>query len=72
MEVDERLEKLSSQLSRQTLGPFDAAVREVTARVGTASSALVAALRWAAHERPLMTLLLSCQLGYLVGRMGHR
>jgi hypothetical protein len=72
MVVDERLDQLSKQLSWQSLEPANAIVGEMIARLGAASSYLVASVRRAAYDRPLITLLLSWQLGYLVGRMGRR
>jgi hypothetical protein len=72
MDVDEQLEQLSRRLHWQSPAHIDTAVDEIMVRLRAAGSALVAGLRWAAHERPLITILLSCQLGYLVGRMGHR
>jgi hypothetical protein len=72
MDVDEQLDQLSRRLSWQSTASVDTVVGEIIARLRTASSALVASLRWAAYDRPFITLLLSCQVGYLVGRMGHR
>ncbi len=72
MDVDDRLEQLSRQLSWQSPAPVNTVLGEIMARMTTAGSAVAAGLRWAASERPLVTLLLSCQIGYLVGRMGHR
>jgi hypothetical protein len=72
MVVDERLDRLSRQLSWQSLGPMDTVINEITNRLTASGAALVAGLRQAAYERPLITLLLSWQVGYLIGRMGHR
>lgn len=72
MVVDERLDQLSRQLTRQSLGPMDTIINEITNRIAASGAALVAGLRQAANERPLITLLLSWQVGYLIGRMGHR
>jgi hypothetical protein len=72
MPVDEQLEQLSRQLSKQSLGPIDTVFSEATSRLGSVSAAFAAWLRQAAYDRPLITLLLSCQAGYLVARLGHR
>jgi pilus assembly protein TadC len=72
MAVDERLDRLSRQLSMQSLGPVDTVFTEAMSRVGSASSSLAAWLRQAAYDQPLITLLLSCQVGYLVARFGRR
>jgi len=40
MAVDERLDRLSGQLSKQSLGPVDMVLTEAMARVGSASSSL--------------------------------
>jgi hypothetical protein len=72
MPVDEQLEQLSRQLSKQSLGPIDTVFSEAMSRLGSVSAAFAAWLRQAAYDRPLITLLLSCQAGYLVARLGHR
>lgn len=72
MDVDERLDQLSRRLSWRSAAPIDTVASEILGRLSTASLTLVAGLRWAVQERPLITLLLSVQFGYLVGRMGHR
>lgn len=71
MDPNNKLEQLSRRLSWQSPKFVDTVVNEIIASLGTAGTTLVAGLRWAAHERPLITLLLSCQLGYLTGRMGR-
>ena len=71
MDPNNQLEQLSRRLSWQGLKPVDTVVNEIMASLGAAGSTLITSLRWAAHERPLITLLLSCQLGYLAGRMGR-
>jgi hypothetical protein len=72
MAVDEQLDRLSQQLSMQSLGPVDTVVNEVMSRLGAASASLAAWLRQAVYDQPLIMLLLSCQVGYLVARLGRR
>jgi hypothetical protein len=72
MAVDEQLDRLSRQLSIQSLGPIDTVFGETMSRLGSASTLLAAWLRHAAHDQPLIALLLSCQVGYLVARLGRR
>jgi hypothetical protein len=72
MAVDEQLDRLSRQLSKQSLGPVDTISNEMMYRLGSVIWAVVAWLRSVAHDRPLITLLLSCQVGYLVARIGRR
>jgi hypothetical protein len=71
MSVDEKIDQLSQQLDRQSLGPIDTISDEVMRRLGSASGSLVAWLRQAAYDQPLMTLLLAGQFGYLVARLGR-
>jgi hypothetical protein len=71
MSVDETIDRLSQQLDKQSLGPIDTISNEVMRRVGSAAGSLVASLRQAAYDQPLMTLLLACQFGYLVARLGR-
>jgi hypothetical protein len=72
MAVDEQLERLSRQLSKQTLGPIDTVFNEAMFRIGSAATSLAAWLRQAVYDQPLTTLLLSCQIGYLTARLGRR
>jgi hypothetical protein len=72
MAVDEQLDRLSSQLSKHSLGPIDAISNEIMSRLGSAFSAVVLSLRQAANDQPLMTLLLAAQAGYLIARLGRR
>jgi hypothetical protein len=72
MAIDEKLDKLAHQLSKQSLGPIDVLVNEAMSRLGSAAASVAAWLRWAATDRPLITLLLSFQVGYLVARLGRR
>jgi hypothetical protein len=68
MAVDEQLDQLSTQLSKQSLGPIDAIFNEIASRL----SAVISSLRQAANDQPLMTLLLAAQAGYLVARLRRR
>ena len=72
MAVDQQIDRLYCQLSKQSLGPIDTIFNETVARVGSASTTLAAWLRQAAYDRPLTTLLLSFQAGYWVARLGGR
>jgi len=72
MAVNEQLERLSRQLSKQSLGQIDTVFNEAMSRLGSVSTAFTAWLRQAAYDRPLIMLLLSCQAGYLVARLGRR
>ena len=72
MAVDEQLAQLSGRLNKQSLGPIDTGFRETMSRLGAVSAACADWLRQAAYERPLISLLLSCQAGYLVARLGRR
>jgi hypothetical protein len=72
MAVDEQLERLSRRLSKESLGPINTVFNGTASRLGAVSAAFAAWLRQAAYDRPLITLLLSCQAGYLVARLGRR
>jgi hypothetical protein len=72
MAVDEQLEHLSRRLNKESLGPIDTLFNEAMSRLGSASAAFAAWIRQAAYDRPLITLLLSWQVGYLVARLGRR
>jgi hypothetical protein len=72
MAADAQLDRLSRQLSMQSLGPVDAVFSEVMSRLGSASASVATWLRQATYDQPLITLLLSCQIGYLAARLGRR
>jgi hypothetical protein len=72
MAVDEQLERLSRRLSKENLGPIDMVFNEAMSRLVSASAAFAAWVRKAAYDRPLITLLLSRQVGYLVARLERR
>jgi hypothetical protein len=72
MGVDGRIDRLSQELSKVSLGPVDTVFNETMSRLGSAAASLMAWLRQAAFEQPLITLLLSCQAGYLAARLGRR
>jgi hypothetical protein len=71
MAVDQQIDRLSRKLSKQSLGPIGKIFNETVSRLGLASTSLAAWLRQAAYDQPLTTLLLSCQAGYLVARLGR-
>ena len=72
MAVDGKLDQLSRQLSKQSLGPIDTILNQIMSRFVSASASLVVWLQQAAWNQPLITLLLSCQIGYLIARLGRR
>jgi hypothetical protein len=72
MAVDEQLDRLNEQLSKQSLGPINPIVDHTVSGFIQASASLAAWLREAAQDRPLITLLLSFQGGYLIARLGRR
>jgi hypothetical protein len=72
MAVDEQLERLSRRLSKENLGPIDMVFNEAMSRLVSTSAAFAAWVRQAAYDQPLITLLLSWQVGYLVARLGRR
>jgi hypothetical protein len=68
MAVDQQIDRLSRQLSKQSLGPIDTIFNETVSWLGSASTSLAACLRQAAYDQPLTTVPLSCQADYLVAR----
>jgi hypothetical protein len=72
MAVDEQLDRLNKQLSKQSLGPIDPFVDRTLSGLSRASASFATWLRDAAYDRPLITLLLSFQIGYLVARLGRQ
>ena len=72
MAVDAQIDQLSRQLSMQSLGPIDPILNEAMFRLGSAATLLAAWVRQTVYDQPLTMLLLSCQAGYLVGRIGRR
>ena len=72
MAVDEQIDRLSQQLDKDSIPSVDTLTDDAVAKLAMASAAIIGWLRHYAHERPLVTMLLSCQLGYLIGRFGGR
>lgn len=72
MAADAQIERLSRQLSMQGLGPLDPILNEAIVRLNCAAAAVAAWLRRTAYDQPLTTLLLACQFGYLIARIGRR
>jgi hypothetical protein len=72
MPADERLDQLTSELSRYSLGPVDGVLKEVTSRLAGGCGVVVSSLQKAVNDQPLMTLILAAQAGYLLARFGHR
>jgi hypothetical protein len=71
MAADVQLEQLSRQLSRHSLGAINPLVDHAVSGFTRVSASLTAWLREMAYDRPLITLLLSFQIGYLVARLGR-
>jgi hypothetical protein len=69
--TDERLERLSWQLSQESLGPIANLLDEMRYRASSAGGSLIAWLRQSANEQPLITILLAGQMGYLAARLGR-
>jgi len=72
MAVDKQLDQLSWQLQKHGSGPMAAISNDVMSRLGSAINVVMASLRQATQEQPLMTLLLAAQAGYLIARWGRR
>jgi hypothetical protein len=72
MAVDEQLARLNRQLSGQSLGPINPLVDQMVSGFTQKIVSVSAWLREEAYDRPLITLLLSFQVGYLVARLGRR
>jgi hypothetical protein len=72
MAVDEKLDRLAWELSKQSLGPVDGFLSEITSRVSSATTTVISSLQKAANDQPLMTVILAVQAGYLVARLGRR
>jgi hypothetical protein len=70
--ANEQLDKLSRQLSKQSLGWADTVLTEVMSRLTSASASVTEWLRQVAYDQPLITLLLAGQVGYLFARFGRR
>jgi hypothetical protein len=72
MAVDEKFYRLSQKLNKQSLGPISPVVDQSVAGVTQIFASVAAWLREVATVRPLITLLLSFQVGYFVARAGRR
>lgn len=72
MSADAKLENLTTQIRRQGFGPLDPLFDQVVSMVTAATRSLADGLRQAAYHQPLTALLLACQAGYLVARLGQR
>jgi hypothetical protein len=71
MASDEQLDRLSSELNRQSLGPLNTILNEIAFRLASAATTLADSLRQQAYDRPLTTILLSWQVGYMIARVGR-
>jgi hypothetical protein len=72
MSADNRLNQLKRQISRESLGPVDVATNHAMSFLSSVIASTMAWLRTSAYERPLITLLLSFQAGYVLARLGGR
>jgi hypothetical protein len=72
VDVDDKIDQLKRQLSRQSLGPVAVISDLAASSLRSIFVSVVAWLRQAAHDRPLVTLLFSFQAGYAAGRLGRR
>ena len=72
MVVDKQLNQLSWQLEKHGSGAMTSISAEVMSRLGSAISMVIASLRQAAQQQPLMAMVLAGQAGYLVARWGRR
>jgi hypothetical protein len=72
MAADDQLDRLNRQLSKQSLGPINPLVDQMMSGLTRAVVSVSAWLRDEAYDRPLITLLLSFQVGYLVARLGRQ
>ena len=72
MPSDPKLETLKRQLSGQRPDPLNLLFGRGVSMLLTATRRFANALQRAAHGQPLITLLLACQAGYLVARLGRR
>ena len=68
MAEDMKLQRLERQLSRYGLGPLGDITNEVLHAAASIIGRLAASLRQAAFDYPLTTLVLSCEVGYVVAR----
>lgn len=71
MAADEQIDRLSRQLSKQSLGPISVISNQILSGIGSMSASIVGWLRQSGKDQPLITLLLACQAGYLLGRRGR-
>ena len=72
MAVDEQIDRLSQQLDKDGIPSVDTLTDDAIVKLASASAAITGWFRHHADNRPLITMLLSCQLGYLVGRFRGR
>ena len=72
MAVDEQIDRLSQQLDKDSIPSVDTLTDDAIVKLASASAAITGWLRHYAYNRPLITMLLSCQLGYLIGRFWGR
>jgi hypothetical protein len=72
MTTNEKLELLRRDLRLQGLGPLNETMNEIGSAIGKLLDAVGAALRQAVRNYPAATLWFAFQVGYMVGRSGHR
>jgi hypothetical protein len=64
--------RLQSRLQWESAGPVMDIANRATDAVVAGLVAIMEALRRAGEERPLVTLLIACQIGFAVGHWGPR
>jgi hypothetical protein len=57
--------------NKQSLRPVDTFLDQTMSQAGSVSASFTAWLRQWTYDQPLITLLLSCQIGYLIARLGR-
>ena len=72
MDTDDKIDKLTRQLSRQSLGPVAVISDRAASSLLSILVSILSWLRQVAYDRPLVTLLLAFQAGYGAARLGRR
>jgi uncharacterized membrane protein len=72
MTANEQLDRLSRRVASQSLGPVTVISDQVLAYLTSSLQVFTAWLRQAARDRPLISLLLSIEAGYVFARIGRR
>ena len=72
MEMNKEIDRLRRQLQWEGAGPLAGLSNQMTMTLLGGLRAFVDWLREAGTERPLISLVLAMQAGFVVGRWGHR